>query len=369
MFGSAMLDIAVGVVFVFLLLSIFATAINEIILSFLNMRAKELLRGIQSLLNDDGPSGLVTKVYTHGQIYGLYQGTFSLSDRSNLPSYIPSRNFALALMGVVHDAGVANPLAPPVLPPASLAPPAPSVVAVNVPVAINNIVLISKEIRDGAVALAADPITDKLGKPLLAMITMAGEDANKLQRAVEDWYNSAMDRVSGWYKYRTQWVLFFIGLVMAASLNANTIKIVRQLSKDPTLRQSIVAAAQNAKAPTQAAPTDLSSQVSAASTSFKDITTLGIPLGWPNGLPAWQTLSFQTALETLLGWTHSRCRLPRSSFLVRRTQQDHGHPLHRQAGRKEQGRSLQELTLAFLSDPERDRRGKNARLAAACSHS
>jgi hypothetical protein len=48
-----MLDIAIGVVFVFLLLSVFATAVNEIILSSLNLRGKFLLRGIQTLLNEE----------------------------------------------------------------------------------------------------------------------------------------------------------------------------------------------------------------------------------------------------------------------------------------------------------------------------
>jgi hypothetical protein len=40
MFGSSVLDIAIGAIFIFLLLSVFATAINEIIFSLLNMRDK-----------------------------------------------------------------------------------------------------------------------------------------------------------------------------------------------------------------------------------------------------------------------------------------------------------------------------------------
>ena len=43
MFGSFTFDIAIGIVFVFLLLSLIASTINEIILSLLNMRGKELL--------------------------------------------------------------------------------------------------------------------------------------------------------------------------------------------------------------------------------------------------------------------------------------------------------------------------------------
>ena len=48
--------------FIFLLLSVFATTIAELILSSLNMRGKELLHGIQTLLSDESVTGLVQKV-------------------------------------------------------------------------------------------------------------------------------------------------------------------------------------------------------------------------------------------------------------------------------------------------------------------
>ncbi len=369
MFGSSMLDIAIGVVFVFLLLSIFATAVNEIVLSRLNMRGRELLDGVKALLNEDSPGNplaLVNNIYNHGQICGLYKGSFEVSGskitkltRDNLPSYIPSRNFALALLETVKDhpdilqtaaaaatkAGgdaknpaiqawdnataeidklreaVKQQLAAKAQQAAAVAlaantqqtaqNPAPTVV-----IAVDDTVVISQALREGAAALAANKATEKVGKPLLSMIHLAGNDANKLRQAVEDWYNSAMDRVSGWYKYRTQRVLLVIGLVMAIALNADTISIVRQLSKDPTLRQSIVAAAQTAKAPASSGPQDFKSQMDTARSSFDNVTDLGIPLGWPHGAPRlhnlglrpftappWKALLWsETTWEALLGW-------------------------------------------------------------------
>jgi hypothetical protein len=118
------------------------------------------------------------------------------------------------------------------------------------------------------------------------MIVMTGNDLNKLRQSVEQWYNSGMDRVSGWYKHRTQWVLCSIGLTIAVVLNASTIDIVRQLSKDPTLRQSIVAAAQTAKPPQDsAAGLPIDQQITAARSTFSGITDIGIPFGWPQGTP------------------------------------------------------------------------------------
>src|SRR5216683_3266250 len=71
-----------------------------------------LENGIRKLLGDPKPGawdrlqqflkkvpapaeGLATKLYNHGLVQGLYR------DARNLPSYIPSRNFALALMDLV----------------------------------------------------------------------------------------------------------------------------------------------------------------------------------------------------------------------------------------------------------------------------
>ena len=77
------------------------------------------------------------------------------------------------------------------------------------------------------------------------MLDAAGNDVAKLTKSLADWYNNAMDRVSGWYKNRTQKILFVIGLALAISLNADTIRIVKQLSTDSTLRRSIVGVAQS----------------------------------------------------------------------------------------------------------------------------
>jgi hypothetical protein len=274
-----MLDIAVGVVFIFLLLSVFATTIAELILSSLNMRGKELLHGIQTLLSDESVTGLVQKVYTHGQVFGLFRGEFDPKKRGNLPSYIPSENFAIALLD-----SIAQPFS-------ELKPQAPPVGGGLVPAVALQTATITQAFKTAANALAEDADTEKVGKPLVSMIAMAGDDAAKLQKSVEAWYNSAMDRVSGWYKYRTLRVLFGIGLVMAVAMNADTIRIVRQLSKDSTMRQSIVAAAEAAKNPTgnDGNGETIDKRINEAKRSLDEINDLGIPLGWPPGDPEAKT--------------------------------------------------------------------------------
>jgi hypothetical protein len=285
MLSSSFLDIAIGIVFVFLLLSLIASTLNEIIASVISLRGKKLLLGLQTLLNDTGANvnGLVARLYQHGQIFGLFEGDFDAKKPGNLPSYIPPKNFVMAMLDVVPEAANVLPPADPV--PAALqaaelaaqqatnsaqqAAQAATNLAAQVPpptpdqaaaaqVAAAKAAAAAKWacLRRDAMKLANNQATKKVGVPLLSMIDSAATDIDTLKTHIEDWYNSTMDRVSGWYKYHTQGMLLGIGIVLAIALNADTVNIVLQLSKNPTLRESVVAAAQayQAKPSSQAKP-------------------------------------------------------------------------------------------------------------------
>lgn len=150
MFNSNILDVAIGMIFIYLLLSLMCTAANEIIELMLKKRAIDLERGIRELLQPNtvsGSEGIVQKLYDHALINNLFGGTYEESRignrfrrifRTRLPSYIPALNFALALMDLVAlppnatDSalprseialeGAAPAAAPPVPPPAAGAP-------------------------------------------------------------------------------------------------------------------------------------------------------------------------------------------------------------------------------------------------------
>src|SRR4051794_39012227 len=119
MFNSGIADVAIGLIFIYLLLSLICSALNEILESWLKMRARDLERGIRELLGDPG---MVKKLYDHPLISGLFKGSYEpakeskktgcYATASNLPSYIPSRNFALALMDLALPASSASTQAP-----------------------------------------------------------------------------------------------------------------------------------------------------------------------------------------------------------------------------------------------------------------
>jgi len=50
---------------------------------------------------------------------------------------------------------------------------------------------------------------------LQTLFNDAGSDLQRFRKGVEGWFNSAMDRVSGWYKRRTHVIIFALGFVIA----------------------------------------------------------------------------------------------------------------------------------------------------------
>lgn len=253
MFGSSVIDIAIGIVFVFLLLSLIASTINEMIRSIFNARGKDLLRGLKMLLNDEKATGLVSEVYNHGLVFGLFEGDFNPEKPRTLPSYIPAQNFAAALIDVVLKNGDAREGQDSML----------------------------TALRSAAQTLAADSSKAKVAKPLIAMIDAAGADTEKLKKSIEDWYKSAMDRVSGRYKYRTQWYLLVLGTLLTIALNVDTLVVARHLSNDAALRQSLVAAAQEtAKNPSPDQQKNPKPTDQAIKNNINHLQTLGLPIGW-----------------------------------------------------------------------------------------
>lgn len=151
-----MLDVVVGLVFVYLLLSIICTAANEMIASLLSLRGRILAKGISNLFADERIKGLDELFYDHPLIKSLSRGT-------KKPSYIPARTFALAFLD-----GIA-------------------------PVKGDGAAVMS-EIKAAANGLPDD---SELRRVLLIFLQDAGDDFAKLQVNIETWFNDAMARVSG----------------------------------------------------------------------------------------------------------------------------------------------------------------------------
>jgi hypothetical protein len=357
MFGSAILDVAIGLVFVYLLVSLVVSAVNEIIASKMRWRAKDLWRGVQAMLESSGAvdkKNWTAQLYSHPLIRSLFplehQGQEATAGQEGKgPSYIPSRSFALALLdiaGVTHSPlaqlrrvmaqhldrlsptagtlaqlqaavggvlGVATDMAKEVadaetaltnlqagtadfsakaaevsskLRSPELGSIARQLSAFTATTAPKELERLLEEVRwlrklleelkaDLTAAQAALPTTQAefaaglsgllafaeratarylhrmlerlpsgdLRDTLLTLAEEAQGNLEKLKTGIEVWFNNSMDRVTGWYKKRTQWVHLAIAGALVIFLNVDTLVVLRKLWSDGPLRQSLVAQA------------------------------------------------------------------------------------------------------------------------------
>jgi len=191
------LDLAIGLSFVYLLMALICTTINEALAGILNSRGKTLAKGITELLQDPA---LTQLVYNHPLVRGVQQGK-----DARIPSYMASNRFALALMDVLTGRAAAND-----------------------PVAL----------RRGINALT-NPETKKVLTAVLANSTTFQND----QHRIELWYEENMNRVSGWYKRTAQIRVFVLAALVTVLLNADTLKILKVLWYSPTISALVLEAA------------------------------------------------------------------------------------------------------------------------------
>src|SRR5688572_1034607 len=160
MFGSDILDVAIGMVLVYLTMSLIMTAVQESIAGLFKTRAVSLERSILQLLQGD--RALVQRFYEHPLVSALYAGEHPGGEAGsrwrgrNLPSYIPREVFSAAMIDMARDA-------------------------------------------------ADNPALQQVAQRVSGLV---GADVNAQRRHLEQWFDGAMDRASGWYKRNTQKLLF-----------------------------------------------------------------------------------------------------------------------------------------------------------------
>ena len=90
MLDNPIVDVALGLILLYTVLSLFASVVKEWISTFLGLRAKNLEKGIQTLIGAD----YAAKLYDHPLVS-------TLAIEKKLPSYIGSGTFALALVDLL----------------------------------------------------------------------------------------------------------------------------------------------------------------------------------------------------------------------------------------------------------------------------
>ena len=270
--GFELLDVAISLVFLYLLLSLFCSSLSELVEAILRKRSANLLEGIKMMFNDPDGKAIVEQLYNQTLIFSLFKGDYDPNNPKNLPSYIKPETFTSALLGILVPVSQG-------------------------PLDIAQIKGAIEKLPNGEVK-----------KALCAVVNQSCDSVEQLKAGIDAWYQSSMERVTGWYKRHVQLVGLALGFALAVVFNADTLGVANGLARDRAMATAFVAVAQGY------------SQRSTGETANKDFnallqdvqntsTPIGLPIGWsartiPSDASGWLIKLigfFLTAVATTLG--------------------------------------------------------------------
>ena len=258
MFNNAVLNVVIGLVFIFLLYSLLATALHEALANIFQSRANTLYKGVKQMLtnrnlkqntfalignfirckfidlwqwlkswvSDKEVKTLYNRFYHHPIIknYGE-NAVFSK------PSYLNPENFSSILIDTIKNLDPEKELLT-----ADFGTIKDIVYRYSQDEQQKNNGTPAKKLASPNNFPAKVEIQDRVidcetFKILNYHLNEAAGDLNVFKHRLEEWFNNSMDRVSGWYKRHTQFMLLLIGLFLAIGLNIDTIAITTYLSK------------------------------------------------------------------------------------------------------------------------------------------
>jgi hypothetical protein len=310
--SSPIIDLAIGLVFVFGVAAALASVVTELITRFIGLRGAYLLTGLRELVDSGKVStdlnhveddyATVTSLVESKTAPNAEPTTAAATSPESRPSSVPSATGALLGGPILGSQGVAGQIngrkltmetskagrlpkmkpdpqagtlrrqlrsLPSYISSTSFAE---AVVDLVVPTSSGQTTMAT--IQAGIDAL---PSEMPLKASLVALAKNANDDSNRFRTSVEQWYDDHMDRVSGWYKRHVAKITLVIGGLLVVLLNLNAVTIGRTLYSESTVSAAISSIAGKASCPADESQQDclanIDGQLSAAATA-------GLPIGW-----------------------------------------------------------------------------------------
>lgn len=216
------LDLVVGVVFIFFLLSIICSSIVEMVLTIKKVRAEVLGQWLLHIFDTRIINAKKEEVPL-GQEIMDHCAVTALSDPKKAPSYIDTKNFVSALLDKI---AVYSQLA------------SPKSIDEYIQ-SIESSTAISGELKRTFLIYANEV------KDTISQITVKTTGAIEMFRSkVENWYDSNMDRLTGTLKQKyTRRFTFITAVIVTLLLNADTLEISKYLYNNPEMREKLAARA------------------------------------------------------------------------------------------------------------------------------
>ncbi|MCB1600029.1 MAG: hypothetical protein KDI66_08415 [Xanthomonadales bacterium] len=197
-----LLDVLLGLFFVYMLFALIASAVNEAIASVLNSRAKWLRRGLSRLLQPSEMARILSSprlMFIEGEFKSQEGKTFN-------PSYLRWSDLLHALCS--RDGSPVDP---------------PSMTSIS------------------------DRIAEMPESPIKTILSELASEANMsmeaFERAFERWYEGFENSLRSWYRQKTHRVLMGISMLLAIIFNVDSINLMRHLSTNVETRTSLAAQA------------------------------------------------------------------------------------------------------------------------------
>lgn len=251
MLGSTVLEVVIGLSFLYFLLSVIASWCQERVAAFFELRAATLEASLHALLE----SKLAKQILGHSVANPLAG--------RHRPSYISSRAFAEALLAIVAPVDPAK----------------------------------GRTFDETRALVAAAQLPDRVRTALLSAIDTAAGDLASVRGGVERWFDDAMNRASGLYRRRAAWIGLGIAAMVTLALNADSGLIANHLWSNASARSAVVSAASSSSG----------EEPTTAGAGLNELRRLPIPLGWPglissgNGDPRLPT-GYGGWLKRVCGW-------------------------------------------------------------------
>lgn len=184
------LDVILGLGFVYLVFSLICSAVVEWMSAIFERRAKMLRRGVTELLGGT----LAEALLAHPLVQGV-------SKPKRAPNYLVEATFARALVQMTLD--ITHP-------------------------------------PGGLPSIVVKPGLDCRVTTLMEALVQGSNSVPGIQEGIEKWFHGAMERVSGWYKRWTQLWTVVVSLTVVLVCQVDTIRIARELNHNSAVRTAII---------------------------------------------------------------------------------------------------------------------------------
>jgi hypothetical protein len=192
--NTSIVDLAVVLMFSYLLLSIIASTIHELFLTIIKARSRMLSKALSNMFFDETWRAETSKLLLNSPSIRALQ-----KDAGIFPAYIPASSFANAVLGIIRNGSTE-------------------------PITVESI---RSKLNDDQSLIKGEARI-----ALLNILDAANNDYEKFISGVESFYNSSMDRVSGWFKSRYQIHMLIISAFVSVLLNVDSIHLAQTLWAD-----------------------------------------------------------------------------------------------------------------------------------------